>query len=204
MVIIVGVLELQGGFSLHHSIFQKIGIQSIPVKSSSDLKKIDGLVIPGGESTTISLLINTYKMYEPILEFGKTNPIMGTCAGLILMAKIIDDVRVKPLGLLNIEVERNAFGRQIQSSKELVKYNLGLKEKLALSTTFIRAPKIKSVGDGIKILGEFHGSPIAVFDGIHLGLTFHPELDSIDIFHKILFDKNCQFYFKKLKRIYAA
>jgi len=203
-VIKVGVLELQGNFSLHHEIFKKIGLESFPVKSKLDLERVDGLVIPGGESTTISLLMNTFKMYEPIIEFGETNPIMGTCAGVILMAKRVKDKRVKSLDLLNIEVERNAYGRQIESSSEIVKYHFGLEKRLSLPTTFIRAPKIKNIGDDISVFGEFQGSPVAVISGHHLGLTFHPEIDNVETFHKILFDKNSQFYFKKLKAVNAA
>tara|TARA_Y100000588_G_C13930097_1_gene785368 strand:- start:74 stop:682 length:609 start_codon:yes stop_codon:yes gene_type:complete len=202
-VIKVGVLELQGGFSLHHDIFQEIGIESISVKSSSDLSKINGLVIPGGESTTMSLLIDSSKMYKPLIEFGLSNPILGTCAGLILMAKKNNDERVKQLGLLDIMVERNAYGRQIVSSQESVQFNFVMKE-FKLTTTFIRAPRIKCIGDNIKILGKFKGDPIAVLAGNHLGLTFHPELNKINVFHRILFDQNCQFYYKNLIKSNAA
>ena len=113
----IGVLELQGNFAMHHKIFQDIGINSISVKKPVDLNEIDGLVIPGGESTTISLLIDSYDMHEPLIDFGKHNPVLGTCAGLIMMANNVDDKRVKPLRLVNINVERNAYGRQIKSVK---------------------------------------------------------------------------------------
>ena len=204
MVIKIGVLELQGGFSLHHDIFQKIGIQSTAVRSKTDLNRIDGLVIPGGESTTISLLIDSNKMHDSLLEFGSSKPVLGTCAGLILMAKNNNDNRVNQLGFLDIIIERNAYGRQIVSSEEMVEFNFGLENKLELPATFIRAPKIKYVNNNIRILGEFEGDPIAILYENYLGLTFHPEINGIDIFHRILFDQNSQFFHKNLTKSNAT
>ena len=111
MVIKIGVLELQGGFALHHLILQKIGVQSVKVKKPLDLDGIDGLVIPGGESTTMSNLIETFKLREGLIDFSSSFPIMGTCAGTILMSnEVIDDVRINPLGLVDFSIERNAYG----------------------------------------------------------------------------------------------
>ena len=204
MVIKIGVLELQGGFSLHHDIFHKIGIQSTAVRSNSDLNRIDGLVIPGGESTTISLLIDSNNMHDSLLEFGNSKPILGTCAGLILMAKNNNDDRVNQLGFLDIIIERNAYGRQIKSSEEMVEFNFGLDNKIELPATFIRAPRIKYVNNNIRILGEFEGDPIAILYQNYLGLTFHPELNGIDIFHRILFDQNSKLFHKNLTKSNAA
>ena len=97
MVIKIGVLELQGGYALHHNLLKKIGLNSLPVKSVDDLKQSDGLIIPGGESTTLSLLMTKYNLRESIINFAKNNPVLGTCAGLILMSKDVDDERVDPL-----------------------------------------------------------------------------------------------------------
>ena len=119
----VGVLELQGNFAMHHKIFQDIGINSISVKKPADLNKIDGLVIPGGESTTISLLIDSYDMHEPLVDFGRSFPVLGICAGLIMMAKNVNDKRIRPLGLVDVTVERNAYGRQIESRTENIQFN---------------------------------------------------------------------------------
>ena len=204
MVIKIGVLELQGGFSLHHDIFHKIGIQSTAVRSKTDLNRIDGLVIPGGESTTISLLIDSNNMHDSLLEFGNSKPILGTCAGLILMAKNNNDDRVNQLGFLDIIIERNAYGRQIKSSEEMVEFNFGLDNKIELPATFIRAPRIKYVNNNIRILGEFEGDPIAILYQNYLGLTFHPELNGIDIFHRILFDQNSKLFHKNLTKSNAA
>ena len=110
MVIKIGVLELQGDFALHHLILQKIGVQSIKVKKLLHLDGIDGLVIPGGESTTMSNLIETFELREGLIDFSRSFPIMGTCAGTILMSnKVIDDNRINPLGLVEFSIERNAF-----------------------------------------------------------------------------------------------
>ena len=195
---------MQGDFALHHNALERIGIESVPVKTPSHLDQIDGLVIPGGESTTMSLLINTYNMFEPLVQFGMTNPVMGTCAGLILMAEVVNDDRIDPLGLIDIVIERNAYGRQIESSKQKVEFVFSENHKIKLSTTLIRAPRITRLSDDIKVLGEYNNSPIAILSGHHLGLSFHPELDKIDIFHQIIFDKQSEFYFKKIEHLDVA
>ena len=195
---------MQGDFSLHHDALERIGIESVPVKTPSDLDQIDGLVIPGGESTTMSLLINTYNMFEPLVQFGMTSPVMGTCAGLILMAEVVNDDRIDSLGLIDIVIERNAYGRQIESSKQKVEFVFSENHKIKLSTTLIRAPRITRISDDIKVLGQYNNSPIAILSGHHLGLSFHPELDKIDIFHQIIFDKQSEFYFKKIEHLDVA
>ena len=195
---------MQGDFALHHDALKRIGIESAAVKKPSDLDQIDGLVIPGGESTTMSLLIDTYNMFEPLVKFGMTKPVMGTCAGLILMAQVVNDDRIHPLGLINIVIERNAYGRQIQSSKQKVEFVFSDNHKIELSTTLIRAPRVTRLSNDIKVLGEYDNSPIAILAGHHLGLSFHPELEKIDIFHQIIFDKQSKFYYKKLEHTNVA
>ncbi len=204
MVIIVGVLALQGGFSLHQQILKKIGVESVFVKNSYDLNKVDGLVIPGGESTTISLLIKRFDMFNALIDFGKKNPIMGTCAGLIMMSSSVDDKRIKPLGLVNIAVERNAYGRQIESKTEIIQFRFTENHKLNLPTTFIRAPMIKNINDEVQVIGEYNDSPIAILSNHHLCLSFHPELNQIDIFHRILFDKRSDYYYKNINQYHAS
>jgi len=204
LVIKIGVLELQGNFDLHHKVLSKLEIESLAVKYKKDLNKIDGLIIPGGESTTISLLIDSFKLRRHLIEFSKSNPIMGTCAGLILMAKNVPDKRVNPLGLVNIDIERNAYGRQIMSRTECVNFKFNKKINYNLETTFIRAPKITKIKKGIKILAKYKNSPIAILSDHFLGLTFHPELNDISIFHQILFDPKSEVYYQKLNQKYAA
>ena len=183
----IGVLELRGNFESHHKILKKLGYDSVGVKSSSDLESLDGLVLPGGESTTMSLLIDSFNLRDSLLDFSKNKPILGTCAGLILMAKNIEnESKVNPLGILDITVDRNAYGRQIMSKKEQI--NMKFDSKLIdFQVTLIRAPKIKGVGNEIQVLLDLDDSPIAIYNGMHMGLSFHPELNGVTLFHDSLF-----------------
>ena len=200
----IGVLELQGNYSLHHKIFSDLGISSKGIKTARDLDNIDGLVIPGGESTTISLLLDSFDLRIPIKNFAKENPIMGTCAGLIMMSKSIKgDKKVTPLGILDLIVDRNAYGRQIMSCKEPVSFRLN-NQKIEINATLIRAPKIISINDSVNVLATIDNFPAVVMEGKHLGLSFHPELDSITIFHEILFNPSCKFYWPNLNKVNAA
>ena len=200
----IGVLELQGNYSLHHKIFSDLGISSKGIKSAKDLDNIDGLVIPGGESTTISLLLDTYDLRIPIKNFSEENPIMGTCAGLIMMSKAINsESKVTPLDILDIVVDRNAYGRQIMSCKEPVSFKIN-NQKIEINATLIRAPKIISISDAVNVLAMIDSSPAVVMQGRHLGLSFHPELDGVTIFHEILFNPSCKFYWQNLNKVNAA
>ena len=200
----IGVLELQGNYALHHKIFSDLGISSKGIKNAKDLDNIDGLVIPGGESTTISLLLDSFDLRAPIKNFAKENPIMGTCAGLIMMSKSIKgEKKVTPLGILDIIVDRNAYGRQIMSCKEPVSFRLN-NQKIEINATLIRAPKIISINDSVNVLATIDNFPAVVMEGKHLGLSFHPELDGITIFHEILFNPSCKFYWPNLNKVNAA
>ena len=200
----IGVLELQGNYSLHHKIFSDLGISSKGIKTARDLDNIDGLVIPGGESTAISLLLDSFDLRIPIKNFAKENPIMGTCAGLIMMSKSIKgDKKVTPLGILDIIVDRNAYGRQIMSCKKPVSFRLN-NQKIEINATLIRAPKIISISDAVNVLAMIDGSPAVVMQGRHLGLSFHPELDGVTIFHEILFNPSCKFHWSNLNKVNAA
>jgi len=203
-VIEVGVLELQGNYALHHKILSDLGIKSKGVKLPKHLDGVDGLVIPGGESTTMSLLIDTFKLREPIKDFAKNNSIMGTCAGLILMAKQIEyESKVVPLNILDITVNRNAYGRQVMSRKTPINLELN-NELIPLNATLIRAPKITDLGKDIMVLAMLKNSPVAVFQGIHLGMSFHPELDGVSIFHELLFNPSSKYYLNNLNKVDAA
>ena len=192
----VGVLELQGNYALHHKIFSDLGIRSKGVKLPKHLNGVDGLVIPGGESTTMSLLLDTFRLREPIKDFAKNKPIMGTCAGLIMMAKKIEnESKVVPLDILDITVNRNAYGRQIMSYK--VPINLELNnESIHLDATLIRAPKITKLSANVMILTMIKNSPAVVLQGMHLGMSFHPELNGVTIFHEILFNSSSKLVLK--------
>jgi len=203
-VIKVGILELQGDFELHHNILRELGYTSFSVKESTDLENLDGLIIPGGESTTMSLLIDSFNLRKSILDFSKENPILGTCAGLILMARSIEDEsKVNPLGILDIEVSRNAYGRQIMSRKENITIESDSKT-FDMELTLIRAPKILKINKSINVIAEIDNSPAAVFDGRHMGLSFHPELNGVTFFHEMLFSSSNTLNFKNNESINAA
>ena len=200
----IGVLELQGNFESHHKILKKLGYDSIGVKSSNDLECLDGLVLPGGESTTMSLLIDSFNLRDSLLDFSKNKPILGTCAGLILMAKNIEnEYKVNPLGIFDVTIDRNAYGRQIMSKKEQI--NMKFDSKLVdFEATLIRAPKIRKIGNEIQVLLELDGSPIAIYNGMHMGLSFHPELNGVTIFHDSLFKGTVNSNFQISGNINAA
>ena len=200
----IGVLELQGNFESHHKILKKLGYDSVGVKCSSDLESLDGLVLPGGESTTMSLLIDSFNLRDSLLDFSKNKPILGTCAGLILMAKNIEnEPKVKPLGIFDITVDRNAYGRQIMSKKEQI--NMKLNSKLVdFEVTLIRAPKIIEMRDDTRVLLELDDSPIAIYNGMHMGLSFHPELNGVTLFHDSLFRGSVNSNFQASENINAA
>ena len=187
---------MQGGYELHHNLLKKMGLSSLSVKSSNDLEQSDGLIIPGGESTTLSLLMRKYNLRDSIIKFAKHNPVLGTCAGLILMSKDVDDERVEPLGLFDLSVSRNAYGRQIHSSKKRIYFQYNQGKNIKLYSTFIRAPKIKYIGGNMNVVAKQEDLPVAIFAKNLLGLSFHPEIDGIDIFHKMMFDKSSKFYYK--------
>ena len=200
----VGILELQGDFELHHNILRELGYTSFSVKESTDLENLDGLIIPGGESTTMSLLIDSFNLRKSILDFSKENPILGTCAGLILMARAIEDEsKVNPLGILDIEVSRNAYGRQIMSRKENITIESDSKT-FDMELTLIRAPKILKINKNINVIAEIDNSPAAVFDGRHMGLSFHPELNGVTFFHEMLFSSSNTLNLKNNESINAA
>lgn len=165
----IGVLALQGDFAEHLTALRKLKVEAREVRMPEDLKGLDGLIIPGGESTTMSLLLDRFDLREPLKKFK--GPVWGTCAGAILIGKGRDP-KVKNLELINIEVERNAYGRQVDS------FEAGFEVKGAgeIRGVFIRAPKITKAGGGVSVLGEFEGMPVFVRQGRYLAGTFHPEL----------------------------
>jgi len=182
----VGILSLQGDYEKHGQILSQLDIEPVFVRYSKELDNLDGLVLPGGESTTISKLLIAEKMHEPLKNFGLSRPVLGTCAGLIMMATEVNDPKIKPLSLLDIIVERNGFGRQVDSFTESLTVDFG--EKVVnVPATFIRAPKIKAYGNNVSVLATYNDEPVVVKSGNIMGMSFHPELDNIDIFHKFLF-----------------
>lgn len=173
----VGVLALQGDFEAHQRALTRAGAEAVEVRSAADLQGVDGLVIPGGESSTMLKLLEEEKLLDPLRAFGRARPIFGTCAGAILLASSVRIAHNNPpqasLGLMDMEVERNAYGRQLDSRIARLKTE-GMDGDL--EAVFIRAPIIRSVGRDTKILASYGGDPVLVEQGLHLAATFHPEL----------------------------
>jgi 5'-phosphate synthase pdxT subunit len=184
----IGVLALQGDFAEHIVVLKRLGVEGIEVRLPGQLEGLDGLIIPGGESTTIGKLTTEYELIEPLRKFGKNKPIWGTCAGAIFLSK--DARREQPLlGLMDITVERNAFGRQVDSFETALGVP-ALKRVDAknqpFEAVFIRAPLIASVDKkDVEVLSKLEdGRIVAAQQGRLLATSFHPELTGDDRFHR--------------------
>jgi len=170
----IGVLGLQGAVREHVRSVEACGAEAVVVKKVEQLDGLDGLIIPGGESTTIRKLIDQYGFFEPLKEFANEGkPMFGTCAGLILLAKELVDYPEPHLGLLDVTVERNSFGRQKESFEAELSIQ-GLDESFV--GVFIRAPHIVKAGENVEILAKHEGRIVAAREGQFLGCSFHPEL----------------------------
>jgi 5'-phosphate synthase pdxT subunit len=171
----IGVLALQGDFSKHIKAVTAAGGAAIEVREAGDIEKIDGLIIPGGESTTIGKLLARFDMIEPLKRFAAAGrPIYGTCAGGILLAANIKKYDQPRLGVLDITISRNAYGRQIESFEvDIPAPSFG---EIPLRGVFIRAPIITRMGGGVDVLAAFDGKPVFIRQGNIIVTTFHPEL----------------------------
>jgi len=174
--LIIGILALQGDFDLQRRVFENLGQKTILIKYPEQLKQCDGLVIPGGESTTMSLHMRSTGLFDPLWYFAESHPIMGTCAGAILLSRGVEDPRVRPLQIMNIDCRRNSWGRQVFSFQEEI--SLSFDAEPPFLATFIRAPKFRPTSDNIELLAQLNGEPILVKDGHHLAVSFHPEIGS--------------------------
>ena len=172
----IGVLALQGAFAEHIALLLRLDAEAFPIRLPRELEGLDGLVIPGGESTAISKLMGEYDFMTPLSRLCSEGfPIMGTCAGMILLSKKMVDLGVEPLGAMDIEVRRNAFGQQVDSFEaDLEIPAIG---EPRFHGVFIRAPFIQRAGDGVAVLARLpDGSAVAARQGYMLALAFHPEL----------------------------
>jgi len=178
----VGVLSLQGGYQKHIEILSDIGINIKKVRYEDDFENIDGLIIPGGESTTFSKLIQKENLHKRLLKFIDEKPVYGTCAGLILMSnKISNNTSVETFNMFGITVLKNGWGRQVDSFVEEVDIEKFDKKFKAI---FIRAPKILNSNNNVEVLSTYMDSPIMVKSGKLLGTTFHPELTGDSRIHE--------------------
>jgi 5'-phosphate synthase pdxT subunit len=172
----VGVLAVQGNFREHVAMLRRLGAEVVEVRLPEQLEGLDGLVIPGGESTAIMRLIRLYGLEDAIRAFGA--PVFGTCAGMILLDRA-------HLGLVDVDVERNGYGRQVASFEA----DLALEgEEDPLRGVFIRAPRVQQAGEKVEVLGELGGEPVLLRQGRFLVATFHPELTDDTRVHELFLD----------------
>ena len=188
----VGVLALQGDFDAHVKAVERAGAAAVEVRCAADLEDLDGLIIPGGESTTMLKLLCEENLMEPLRQFGRRRPIFGTCAGAILLANEVSSPSQESLGLIDIGVERNAYGRQIDSRVSSVTPDAEFQSRTApgdMEAVFIRAPIIRRVGNGARVLALYQGDPVLVEEGRHMVATFHPELSTDRRVHELFLQK---------------
>ncbi|HLK60467.1 MAG TPA: pyridoxal 5'-phosphate synthase glutaminase subunit PdxT [Chthonomonadaceae bacterium] len=176
---VIGILALQGDYDAHRKMLEEqVGVSTTAVRTPQQLEQVDGLILPGGESTTISKLMHRNGLDEAIRARAHAGmPIYGTCAGLILLAKEIEDRPDQPtLGLMDVTVARNAFGRQVDSFEADIPLALDGTRAEPVRGVFIRAPYVTRVGEGVQRLGSFEDKIVGVREGALLGTAFHPEL----------------------------
>jgi pyridoxal 5'-phosphate synthase pdxT subunit len=173
----VGVLAVQGNFREHAAMLRRLGAEPVEVRKPEELNGLDGLIVPGGESTTFLRLMRLYGLDDAIRAFDR--PIMGTCAGMIVLGK-------DHLGLADVEVDRNAYGRQVSSFEADLKL---AGEHKPLRGVFIRAPRVRATGEDVEVLAEHDGRPVLVRDGRILVAAFHPELTEDLRVHELFLDR---------------
>ncbi|MFO7929746.1 MAG: pyridoxal 5'-phosphate synthase glutaminase subunit PdxT [Candidatus Humimicrobiaceae bacterium] len=199
MAIKVGVLALQGAFREHIKSINSCGALGLEVKFPGQLEEAGGLIIPGGESTTINKLIVKYGFRKPLDEFyNKGKPIFGTCAGMIMVGRKVigEDFG---LGYINVIVNRNAYGRQIDSFEEYIDLKLGASTGKKFKAIFIRAPKILEIGDNVKVLGKTENEIVLAREGNVMVSAFHPELGDDLRIHKYFLGMVNKFKEKRVK-----
>lgn len=178
----IGVLALQGDFDAHRKRLEELGAKVVLVKKPEQLGSIDGLVIPGGESSTFLKVLGEAG-FEKLKDFVRLKPTFGTCAGAILLAKEVENPRQIGLGAIDIGIRRNAYGRQIDSS-----IREGVLGNAPIEMVFIRAPKIERIGEGVEILATESNDPVVVRQGKTMAATFHPELSDDPRIHQAFLD----------------
>jgi 5'-phosphate synthase pdxT subunit len=182
----IGVLALQGDFEAHERALARAGAEAVQVRTAGELESVDALVIPGGESSTMLKLLNETSLKEPLQRYAERKPVFGTCAGAILVAREVTNPVQEGLGLMDIEVERNAYGRQMDSRIVRIPAELPGGD---LEAVFIRAPIIRRAGPEARVLASYNGDPVLVEQGRHLVATFHPELTEDNRIHELFLSK---------------
>jgi len=181
----VGVLALQGDYAAHERAIERAGAEPFEVRSLADIDAAEALVLPGGESTVMGNLLVRFGLLDRLVErIAAGLPVFGTCAGLILLASRVEGYSQPGIGLLDVTVRRNAYGRQVFSFRTPIRTTVPGAENL--EAVFIRAPRITACGPKVEVLAEYEGSPILVRQGNILGATFHPELVDGAVIHRYL------------------
>ena len=184
----IGILALQGAFRAHELSVRRLGADTLQVRTPDDLDRVDALVMPGGESTTMSKLLGTSGLFDPIAaRIAAGMPVFGTCAGMILLADRIEGGTAdqETIGGLDVTVRRNAFGRQVDSFEADLSF-AGLADPV--HAVFIRAPWVEATGAGVEVLAEAQGHPVAVRQGHLMATSFHPEVDGDGRVHRVFLD----------------
>ncbi|HJH07335.1 MAG TPA: pyridoxal 5'-phosphate synthase glutaminase subunit PdxT [Fusobacterium ulcerans] len=182
----IGILALQGAFQEHKNILDSLNIDNCLVKTKEQLKDIDGIILPGGESTAMGKLLRDFDILEPLKEKIKNGfPVFGTCSGMILLAEKLSNSEVVHLGVMEIEVKRNAYGRQLGSFETLGDFK-GIDKKVKM--VFIRAPYVENIKEGVEILSVVNGNITAVREKNMLAVSFHPELTADTSVHEYFLD----------------
>ncbi len=185
-------MALQGDFAAHGKALERAGAEAVLVRDAAALDAVDGLVIPGGESTTMLKLLRGDGLMEALKKFAGAKPVFGTCAGAILLAKKVLSPSQESLKAMDMAVERNAYGRQNESRIETVEIEPLFRKRLKakeIEAVFIRAPIIRRTGPRIKVLARYEGTPVLVEEGRHLAATFHPELTAETTVHDLFVSK---------------
>ncbi len=185
----IGVLALQGDFEAHQRALERAGAEAVPVRSAAELAGLDGLIIPGGESTTMLKIMQDEALLEPLRRFGAERPVFGTCAGAILLAREVARPAQPSLALMDIDVERNAYGRQVDSRVTTLEAAPPFPGAAPLEAVFIRAPIIRRVGPQTTVYLTYAGDPVLVGEGRHLAATFHPELTADPRVHRLFLER---------------
>lgn len=179
---VVGVLALQGAFDKHIEMLLTMDVDCQRVRSEDELAGCAALIIPGGESTTMSLLIQRFGLYDKLREFAENKPVMGVCAGAILMAEYVDDEKVTSLNIIPMTAVRNSYGRQVCSFSAELRLKCDARGS-TYQAHFIRAPGIISDNEKIEVLAQYNGGAVMMRMGWHMALTFHPELTNDNRIH---------------------
>jgi len=184
----IGILALQGDFARHKETLKALGQETVLVRTEKELNPCAGLIIPGGESTTLTKLMKKHLLWDKILRFAEKRPVFGTCAGLIILSKQTVKKQVETLGLIDIITERNAYGRQVDSFIDELDIKISGKGD-KFEGVFIRAPKIVSIGDGVSPLAWHQQNIVMVEQNNILAATFHPELTNDTRIHEYFLAK---------------